>query len=174
MHTHTHAHTQSILHKIQTPSKQIIIGPDQNVDYLKIDSYQPLSDLLNIYLNANIIPTITKPTRITHTSATLLDNIHVRHTTTLVHSGILNSDISDHLPIFILIGKRKPAKKKNSPYKSIQLIKYGLGQINWSYLHQYDIENVYSKFSEHLNCVILSTAPEKTVIIKAKCIIRNE
>ena len=136
-----------------------------------------------LYLNANIIPTITKPTRITHTSATLIDNIYVRHTTILFYSGILYSDISDHLPICCITGKRMHAKQVNEPLKfkqrplskiSNQLTKYVLGTINWSYLHQYDIENANSKFTEHLNCVISSFARDKTVTVKAKFVIGNK
>ena len=88
----------------------LYLSNDMNFDYLKIDSYRPSSDLLHIYLNANIIPMITKPTHITYMSATIINNIYVQHTTTLVHSGILYSDMSHHLPIFCLTGKRKPAK----------------------------------------------------------------
>ena len=73
-----------------------------------MNSYKTSTDLLHIYLAANTIPTITKLTRITHTSATLIDNIYLRHTTPFVHSAILFSDISDHLPIICLIGQRKP------------------------------------------------------------------
>ena len=94
---------EAILHKTESSNSQVIIVTDQNVDYLKINSYKPSTDLLHLYLAANTIPTITKskPTRITHTSATLIDNIYVRHTTPFVHSGILFSDIYDHLPINI-------------------------------------------------------------------------
>ena len=45
----------------------------------------------------------TEQKSITHTSATLIDNIYVRHTIPSVHSDKLCSNISDHLPIFCLI-----------------------------------------------------------------------
>ena len=83
---------ETILHKMESSNSQVIIGTDKNFDYLKINSYKPSTDVMHLYLAAHIIPTITKPTRITHTSATLIDNIYVRHTTPF---GILFSDISD-------------------------------------------------------------------------------
>ena len=67
---------EAILQKMESSNSQVIIGTDQNFDYLKIKSYKPSNDLLHLYLAANIIPTITKPTRITHTSAILIDNIY--------------------------------------------------------------------------------------------------
>ena len=106
---------EAILHKTESSNNQVIIGSDQNFDYLKFNSYKPSTDLLHLYLAANTIPTITKPTRITHTSAALIDNIYVRHTTPFVHFGILFSDVSNHLPIFCLIGKRKPSNIRNEP-----------------------------------------------------------
>ena len=166
---------EAILHKTESLNSQVIIGTDQNFDYLKINSYKPSTDLLHLYLSANTISTITKPTRITHTSATLIDNIYVRHTTPFVHSGILFSDISDHLPIFCLIGKRKPSKTHNEPliFKhrplsnvSIRHIKSALQQINWRHLHKLNINKAFKNFTEHLNYTIASYAPEKTVKIK--------
>ena len=70
----------------------------------------------------------------------------------------------------------EPLKFKHRPLSKIsnQLIQFVLGKINWSYLHQYDIENANSKFTEHLTCVISSFAPDKTVTVKAKFVIRNK
>ena len=44
-------------------------------------------------------PSITKPTRITNTSATSIDNIFTNNYAKQV-SGIILNDLSDHLPIF--------------------------------------------------------------------------
>ena len=52
----------------------------------------------------SLIPHITKPTRITPTTNTLIDNLY-SYDILSEHSqlqGILYSDISDHLPTFIL------------------------------------------------------------------------
>ena len=50
-----------------------------------------------------LIPQIIKPTRITPISATLIDDIYSNHIFGEDNQlqGILYSDISDHLPIFI-------------------------------------------------------------------------
>jgi hypothetical protein len=60
-----------------------LIGTDQNFDMLKIDSLPYIEDFFNMAINNGMIPTITKPTRITHHSATLIDNIYIKHTQTL-------------------------------------------------------------------------------------------
>jgi hypothetical protein len=61
-------HYDSIMSKL-TGSKPVIIGTDQNVDFLKLETNPSTSELLNTYLSSSIIPTISKPTRITHTTA---------------------------------------------------------------------------------------------------------
>ena len=45
-------------------------------------------------------PLITRPTRITCQSKTLIDNIFTSDVTSHIQSGLLINDTSDHLPIF--------------------------------------------------------------------------
>ena len=82
----------------------VVFGTDQNMDLLKLDSHKPTSELFDTFFNNGILPTITRPTRITHTSATLTDNIYIKcNTNNNFHSAIIISDISDHLPIFRIL-----------------------------------------------------------------------
>ena len=52
----------------------------------------------------SFIPLINKPTRITTTTATVIDNIYSNDIlgTNYQSDGIIYTDISDHLPIFLL------------------------------------------------------------------------
>ena len=47
------------------------MGTDQHFDYIKIDNYKNAEELHKGYLCNGCIPTITKPTRIAHATATL-------------------------------------------------------------------------------------------------------
>ena len=47
-------------------------------------------------------PTISRPTRVTQQTATLIDNIITNMHEYPVTSGILYNDISDHFPVFNL------------------------------------------------------------------------
>ena len=47
-----------------------------------------------------LLPLITRPTRITPHTATLIDNIFVNNFFVRSRSGLLFTDISDHLPVF--------------------------------------------------------------------------
>ncbi len=68
---------ESIMNKLSNYKNDIIIGTDQNFDLLKIDSHNKTSELLDIFITNRFLPCITKPTRITHSSATLIDNIYI-------------------------------------------------------------------------------------------------
>ena len=57
--------------------KTIIIGLDHNMDFLKSAEHTLTNDFIQSNLDFGLVPTITRPTRITHSSATLIDNIIV-------------------------------------------------------------------------------------------------
>ena len=48
---------------------------DFNIDLMKTDSYRPIHDYLESNYSHSMRPTIYKPTRITATTATCIDNI---------------------------------------------------------------------------------------------------
>ena len=53
----------------------IIIGSDLNFDFNKVNNNRNTSDLLDIFFTAGVLPTVKRPTRITHTSATVIYNM---------------------------------------------------------------------------------------------------
>ena len=63
---------------------------------MKVDTNQNVSDLLNVFFTHGLLPTVKRPTRITHTSSTVIDNIHAKFRGyENVDSRIILSDISD-------------------------------------------------------------------------------
>lgn len=76
---------------------------DFNVDLLKYNDHQNSRNFMNNLFSYGYYPMINYPTRITCSSATLIDNIftNVLHEESM--SGIIVNDISDHLPIFCLL-----------------------------------------------------------------------
>ena len=66
---------------------------------------------MDLFLSAGFLPTITKPTRITHCTATLIDNIYIKTSKQIkLASGIILSNISDHLPVLLFSEKYKSMK----------------------------------------------------------------
>ncbi len=165
------------MQKLQSDKHNIIKGTDQNFDYIKNTQY-----LLDTFMSSGLIPTITKPTRITHTTATLIDNIYIStHNRTAVHSPILCVGMSDHLPIITCIDKEKRDNKKNMKiiHKRIiteeakEKIKANLKDFNWNYLDNLNTNDAYNNFIDRLNSFINEAAPVKTIYIPAKYVIRD-
>ena len=78
-------------------NRDIIIGTDQNFDYMKVNEHKNTSDLLNVFFTAGILPTVSRPTRITHTSATVIDNLYIKSQDYgNIHSRIIMSDINQN------------------------------------------------------------------------------
>ena len=83
-----------------------ISGTDHKFDLLKYDTNTNTNDLLDGLISLGLLPTITYPTSITHSSATLIDNIYIKGFNYLSHhAGVLNYQISDHLHIITFLGK---------------------------------------------------------------------
>ena len=48
---------------------------DFNIDLLKVDIHRPTHEYLELLYSYSMLPTIYKPTRITESTATIIDNI---------------------------------------------------------------------------------------------------
>ena len=93
---------ESILQTINSEKKQIYMLGDWNINLLSVDKHGPSQDFINVMYSYNLFPIITKPTRVTNKSATIIDNIFTNNIfqSNKVLTGILHTDISDHYPIF--------------------------------------------------------------------------
>ena len=116
----------------------IILGMDHNLDLLKLNTHRHTLSFYEIMLENNLLPTITRPTRITQSSATLIDNIFVSENLhRLFESAILLEDISDHLPTIALLKQTRMTIKAPLTFESRNLSESKLRQINHD-LHQMD------------------------------------
>ena len=111
---------EAILTKITTNKKHskcsIEIVSDFNVDLLKFQEHELTNSYLELLLSFSLLPAVTKPTRITHNTASLIDHICVLNKSNQHNSGIILSYISDHFPTFYIDQTRSP-KPKKKPFK---------------------------------------------------------
>ena len=92
---------------------KIILGMDHNLDLLKSHIHKKTQQFLNLNLDHDLFLVITRPTRIMHTSATLIDNIFLdSRLTGQTVNKILVDDISDHLPSVLILENLNPSKQK--------------------------------------------------------------
>lgn len=96
----------------------IVLGGDLNINMLSVDASQMSLDLL--LRTHGLLNAIKMPTRVTITSSSLIDLFITNHDPSMITSGVIISDISDHLPIFMCV--KNMSKKKRSSTYSFQLI----------------------------------------------------
>ena len=88
-------------------SDKLILG-DFNLDLLKINTREKYSEFLDLVLNNGFVPKITLPTRFSERRATLIDNIfcNLSHSKKTCISGIVFTNLSDHLPYFTFLDQK--------------------------------------------------------------------
>ena len=102
---------KELVHKLKNTNNEVILGMDHNLDFLKSHLHENTQNFITYNLDNDLFPVITRPTRITHSTATLIDNIFLESKLTgQMTSKILIDDISDHLPCVTIIGNLLPSK----------------------------------------------------------------
>ena len=66
-----------VISQLKKECQNVVIGLDHNMDFLKSNKHESTQDFINQNLELGMLPTVTRPTRITKTSAMLIDNIIV-------------------------------------------------------------------------------------------------
>ena len=119
----------------------------------------------------SLYPSITKPTRITSKTATLIDNIFTNSYSKQT-AGLILTDISDHLPIFISTnltvyekdnkGTKVNARDVND--ENIRNFKNKLCQVDWDNVcNSTDVDVSYSCFIEKFNLLYNECFPIKSL-----------
>ena len=124
----------------------VIIGTDQNIDLLKI-SNRHVNDLIDILNDTSLVPNIMIPTRVTKSSATLIDQVYA--TSSLcrkVYSNVIITDISDHFPCLTTFGVKINRVKdicfegRNLCDANINMLCDYMKCYDWSNLGMFDVE----------------------------------
>ena len=85
----------NILHNLNDNKVTNCICGDFNINLLQHESSQQVKNYTNLMLAYNCTQPITRPTRITDHSATLLDHIYTNNIKMPVQPGIILSDLSE-------------------------------------------------------------------------------
>ena len=124
-----------------------------------------------------MIPTITRPTHITNTTATLIDNIYIsgkiQHN---YESHLILSDISDHLPSLLLLKETKVKDKTPIKFESrnlnddkIMQINNELRSIDWNgQLNSNNCNTNFNTFCNEIKTAMDKVPPIKTIRISGR------
>ena len=165
-----------------TKKTDVIIDLDHNLDFLKSSKHKEMSTFINQIFDHGLLPCITRPTRITHTSASLIDNVLVSgkiHDRCL--SGIAISDLSDHLPCLVTLNDMRKTKSKHLTFEKRDISSMNLRQvssdlnIDWPAFFQAttDVNDAFDRFHCVINESIKNRCPTKKVKISSKKIIKE-
>lgn len=140
------------LHKINNKSKIIILG-DLNIN--KDDKnivYKQLLDIVNTY---KLVLAINEPTRVTETTASIIDQIITNINPQYYRTQVINSLLSDHYAQLIEIHSFGAAQKNKTLFKEVRDLNKSnvdglcilLQNENWSAVYQEkDINKKWDKF----------------------------
>lgn len=143
-------HIKSLLH----PAARLIIGGDFNIDL--IDNNSALAtDFLDSLHALSLHPIITLPTRVTASSATLLDNFLCDISCLPVCSTVIKTDISDHylieLSLNSTINNDISITKRNFSNNNKTKFSYKLRVADWSPLYALnDVNKAFNYFIRKL------------------------
>lgn len=163
--------------KLFTDAFLVVIAGDMNLNANDSDCF-----FVNSYLNSLnsmfYISAIDKPTRfpadLNSSSPTAIDHIFINKLIPF-KSGIINIDLSDHLPTFIHlylgdILDRRDEKLKFSfrPYSKQNFDKFitKLNSINWNFVDLMDLDDAVENFLSVITTEYCKCFPLKTKIVK--------
>ena len=153
-------------------NKDSILGLDHNLDLLKHHLHKQTQKFMECMLENSHFPCITCPTRVTNSSATLIDNLLL--SVNLIgkqNSSVIVSDVSDHLPCLTLIrncmitqSPEHEGYKWQFTEKYVKKISDELFNIDWNCLltNKNTMESLELLYNR-LGVIIDKEAPEKTV-----------
>ena len=162
-----------LLTRISKEQKTCYLLGDYNLDLLKYNEHNYTDDFLDTIFSHCFMPLINHPTRITSHSATLIDNIFVNNPSIMQQliSGILFSDISDHLPIFT-IQPNKPLMstdnvnviRRDINPRTLSIFQLELKNCKWNDIYQYNDPNAaYNNFLDKYSTIYNSSFPLKEI-----------
>ena len=146
-------------------SKMCYVLGDMNYNLINLDKHEPTNNYYNILTSCSFKPLISKPTRITDSSTTLIDHIWTNdlRNTSIHNSHILITDITDHLsclsivasPYILLKGYRYVTRRQITEENSNKFIDkiietQHLLSFHVTNTHQLTLEQKYDDYFFHL------------------------
>ena len=117
------------------------------------------NEFINVFFFHFLYPLISRPTRLTSYSATLIDNIFTNNISASCDNGPIINDLSDHLPIFTLcytdahsstIKSKESVAIRNFSSQNINAFNNLLCEFVWNSLIYADANAPYNGFLQNI------------------------
>ena len=161
----------------------LILGLDHNLDLLKSNLHRPTLTFLETVYEQGMIPMITKPTRISSNTATLIDNILLdQRLADNSTSGIFVDNTSDHFPCYALLTNINPSRRKQLEVTSRDIRQKNLRALkeylkipgNLLPLNGTDVNEQFNNFHQKLEEAVNHFLPIKTRKVPTRSIRREK
>ena len=136
-----HGTMNEILSMVNSEKKLCTLMGDFNIDLLQYNTNHKTNSFLDDMFSFGFAPVILKPTRITDTTATLLDHIYTNNISELKDSAIIITDVADHLATAVFF-KRQYKSSESKTIKSRDFSENSIIKFK-NYLLQADFSDVY-------------------------------
>ena len=162
--------------KASSKFKTIFLCGDQNYYLKNLGNHKAMQDFVNYICERKFIPTILVPTRVTHTTNTIIDNIYVNNDTLNKHySYVITDGMSDHYPCLLLYDMFDTYKYKSEVFMekrklndtAVTNIQRDLLFHDWSCLDAMSVDESYSYLITVITGVMDTYAPIKQIKIRA-------
>ncbi|XP_069970021.1 uncharacterized protein [Penaeus vannamei] len=149
---------------------------DFNHNLLRFEN-RSVHDFITLMYSHMFYPTITKPTRVSATSATLIDHIWSNNLESYHSSGIIYSNISDHFPVISTFTTIKSIKKSSRITKikrsinphTINNLKTALNEVDWeSLLKKQNVDEDFDIFINKFTELYNHFCPRKEYSVRIK------
>lgn len=159
----------NVVESIHRENKLCVIMGDFNINLLNFESHPATEQFINTLGTYFFQPHILKPSRITHHSATLIDNIFLNSAEHQTISGNILDDTSDHLPNFLVINRLSIQSSKTKYFKrdyskfNQNIFLDDISAIDWNdILPQTDnVDEIFTSFYNNINTIIDKHVPLK-------------
>ena len=146
------------------------MGATHDTNHQTADTNHQTADFIHNMFTHMFCPRISKPTRVTNYSATIIDNIITNIHEYPIKSGILFNDISYHFPIFNIykLGwqntkKYKSIFKRNTNLNNMHELNINLKNANWARVYnELNPNNSYEIFIKILILTLMNVYLGKT------------
>jgi hypothetical protein len=144
----------NLCNELSSVKHSIYIAGDINLDVLRYNSNPNVTEYVDLLFSYGFLQTITRPTRISQNSATVIDHIISNVTSSCHETVIITSRISDHFPIFYLNKVAKPKasaeyfETRDFSQAKLDYFKLNLTNVNWnSVCTEQDTQSAFNTFS---------------------------
>jgi len=130
----------NLLSDLGSKYDNVYIFGDFNLDVLKLEENKFISEYIDTLFSFGFLQLVTKPTRVSANSATLIDHILTNSLCEHFDSYILCHHISDHFPIFHTLNLKKnkakqlKLKTRNFSLVNVNRFKSALQNYNWTHV----------------------------------------